>query len=91
MTTVFMPTILRMYELVVSKADLLIEEEMPPCLLLLCAHVSAYQAVLEKWKENDFSEHTSLVGYPRAELSEYCRRSFQRLKREQAELIGSKA
>jgi hypothetical protein len=47
MTTVFMPINLRIYELIVSKADLLIERDMPECLRELGAHVAAYQTVLK--------------------------------------------
>ena len=90
MSTVFMPNNLRMYELVVSKADLLMELEIPECLLKLCAHVSAYQAIMEKWKSNDFTEHKSLINFP-SELLEYCTESFRMLKSEQARLIGKSA
>src|SRR5262245_20332544 len=40
MTTVFMPINLRMYEIILSKSDLLIETKMPECLLQFCAHVT---------------------------------------------------
>jgi hypothetical protein len=88
MSTVFMPNNLQMYQLILSKSDLLIEPEMPDCLLDLCAHVTAYQTVLEKWKNNDFSEHISLIGYPYPDLNQYARKSFEILNLEQAKLIG---
>ena len=88
MTTVFMPLNLRAYELVISKADLLIQKEMPDCVRLLCAHVTSYQAVLKKWENNDYSEYVAVIGYPRLELVEYCNRSFKDLKEKQARLIG---
>lgn len=91
MQTVFMPSNLRMYEIIVSKADLLIEKDMPECLLLFCAHVAAYQPVLKKWELKDYSEHTSLINYPTKELLEYCDKSFERLKAEQSKLLGVKA
>ena len=90
MTTVFMPSNLRVYELIVSKADLLIESDMPKCLLDACAHVAAYQAVLKKWEKQDYSEYNSLLDFP-SEVLPYCRQSFQKLKAEQAKLIGKKA
>jgi hypothetical protein len=90
MNTVFMPNNLRMYELLLSKSDLLIESEMPKCLLDFCAHVTAYQTVLRKWENNDFSEHTSLIDYPTQELIEYIRKSYVALKAEQGKLIGKK-
>jgi hypothetical protein len=90
MSTVFMPNNLRMYELILTKSDLLIESEMPKCLLDFCAHVTAYQTVMKKWEVNDFSEHTSLIDYPTKELIEYIRTSYVRLKAEQSRLIGKR-
>lgn len=90
MTTVFMPINLRIYELILSKSDLLIDKEMPDTLLAFCAHVAAYQAVIKKWENNDFSEHTSLVNYPADTMLEYARSSFQQLKLEQDRLLGKK-
>jgi len=90
MSTVFMPNNLRMYELILTKSDLLIESEMPKCLLDFCAHVTAYQTVMKKWEVNDFSEHTSLIDYPAKELIEYIRKSYVMLKAEQSRLIGKR-
>jgi hypothetical protein len=90
MNTVFMPNNLRMYELLLSKSDLLIESETPKCLLDFYAHVTAYQTVIKKWENNDFSEHTSLIDYPNQELIEYIRKSYVELKAEQSQLIGKK-
>ena len=89
MTTVFMPINLRIYEIILSKSELLIETKMPECLLLFCAHVTAYQAVIKKWEINDYSEHLSIVNYPN-EIDEYAKSSYQTLKAEQARLINSK-
>lgn len=88
MSTVFMPTNLRMYELVLSKSDLLIESDMPSCLLEFCAHVTAYQTVIKKWENEDFSEHTSSIEYPNTELLEYISKSYVALKTEQRKLLG---
>ena len=85
--TVFLPITSRMYELVVSKSDLLIEREMPNCLLHLCAHVTGYQPIIRKWEAGDFSRHTSYVSYP-GDLLEYAAQSFQALKAEQEKLLG---
>ena len=90
MTTVFMPNNLRMYELILSKSDLLIESDMPPCLLDLCAHITAYQTVMKRWESDDFSEHTSLINHPTQQVIEYAREAFGALKAEQARLIGKK-
>ena len=89
-TTVFMPQTMQLRELIVSKADLIIEPDMPECLNNLCAHAAAYQVVLKKWENGDFSEHTSIINYPTKALAEYSSQSFVRLKRQQAALLGKR-
>lgn len=88
MTTVFAPINNRMYEIVLSKSDLLIEIEMPQCLRDLCAHVVGYQMVIKKWEQGDFSENLSLLAFPQAELATYVSKSYNALKMEQAMLMG---
>ena len=88
MTTVFMPINNRMYELVLSKSDLLIETEMPQCLRDLCAHVAGYHLVVTKWEKGDYSENLSLLAFPGMELLKYVAESYNALKREQAKLLG---
>lgn len=87
MTTVFMPNNLRIYEIILSKSDLLIETKMPECLLSFCAHVTAYQTVLKKWENGDYSEHLSVINYPN-EIIEYAKTSYQSIKAEQKRLVG---
>src|ERR1041384_2548469 len=79
MTTVFMPINTKLYELILNKSDLLIETKMPESLLLLCAHVASYQAVLEQWKNQDYSEHMSVIEYPR-QIERYAQDSYTKLK-----------
>ncbi|MEU6488086.1 hypothetical protein [Streptomyces sp. NPDC046887] len=86
--TVFIPNIRAMRDVVVTKADLLIEEEMPEALLQLCAHVSGYEVTAARWAEDDYEEHLSLIHFPGRELREYIRDRFARLKSEQANLLG---
>jgi hypothetical protein len=86
-TEVFMPLDVQMAEIVVQKADLLDEAEMPQCLLDLCAHVAAYRALLKRWEEGDFSEHKSILLFPEAALREYTSTSFSRLKTRQQDLL----
>jgi hypothetical protein len=88
MTEVFMPLNLLLEKTIVENADLLIEERIPDCLLLLGAHVSAYKAVLKKWENQDYSEHTALVNYPWEDVAAYVEKSFTSLKQEQAKLLG---
>ena len=77
------------YRLIIGKAHLLIEDEMPPCLLTFCAHKAGYDVVIERWKENDFTDHLSVVRHPGAELFDYLRDSFTWLKREQARELAA--
>ena len=85
--SVFMPINVKIMDLIISKADLLIEATIDERLLDFCAHVATYQAILKKWELNDFSEHISLINYPR-EMDEYCRQSFYKLKSEQIRLLS---
>ncbi len=91
MTTVFLPVLREMRELVVGRADLLREPEMPPLLLELCAHAAGYEITVARWARGDFTEHLSLVAFPSAELAAYARRGFGELKLEQARLLGGRA
>ena len=90
MQTVFMPINTSIYELILSKSDLLIEPYMPSCLIQLCAHVASYKVVLEKWGHDDFTAHAALISYPK-EFHEYARESFKVLKSEQAKLLGERS
>ncbi|MBQ1123087.1 hypothetical protein [Streptomyces sp. B15] len=87
-TTVFIPNIQAMRDVVVTKADLLIEEEMPHVLLQLCAHVAGYEITAARWAQGNYEEHLSLISFPGPELREYIRDRFTRLKNEQARLLG---
>ncbi|MGW0738163.1 hypothetical protein [Streptomyces sp. NPDC002851] len=87
-TTVFIPNIQAMRDVVVTKADLLIEEEMPQALLQLCAHVSGYEITAARWAQGNYEEHLSVISFPGRALREYIRDRFTQLKREQARLLG---
>jgi hypothetical protein len=92
MTTVFMPVHRRMMELVLERADLIEEPEMPPSLLDLCAHVNGYQAILKEWETGEISiereDNISVVNFPGQELADYAASAFDRLKAEKADLLG---
>ncbi|MFJ3235959.1 hypothetical protein [Streptomyces sp. NPDC086787] len=87
-TTVFIPNIQAMRDVVVTKADLLMEEEMPQALLQLCAHVSGYEITAARWARGNYEEHLSVIAFPGRALREYIRDRFTQLKREQARLLG---
>ncbi|MFJ4821658.1 hypothetical protein ACIP5L_00055 [Streptomyces bacillaris] len=89
--TVFIPNIQAMRDVVVTKADLLIEQEMPPALLQLCAHVSGYEITAARWAQGRYEEHLSVIPFPGRELMDYTRDRFTRLKKEQAVLLGHTA
>lgn len=89
-TTVFLPVLQEMRELVVRRADLLREPEMPSVLLDLCAHTAGYEIIVARWARDDLSEHLSLVWFPGPELAAYARQGFGELKLEQARLLGGR-
>ena len=90
LTTVLLPNVQKARQVVVDKADLLVESAMPPVLLDLCAHVAACEILMARWNAGDFSEHLAIVSYPAAELLEYAETSFHRLKQQQATLLGGR-
>jgi hypothetical protein len=83
-----MPFNLKMEDTIVSNADLLIEDDFPESLRLLCIHVAAYKPILKLWEQNNFSNHLSLFNFPRKELHVYVEEGFKGLKHEQARLLG---
>lgn len=88
MRNVFMPMNRKMYEAVVLHADLLIDDEIPDCLLGLFAHVSGYEVIFSQWERGDYSEFASLIDYPYREILEYAHSSYDHLKKEQAALLA---
>ncbi|WP_055494472.1 hypothetical protein [Streptomyces sp. TP-A0356] len=87
-TTVFLPNIQAMRDLVIKHADLLNEPQMPPILLQLCAHVSGYEITAARWSEGNYDQHLSMVPFPSDEIAAYARQRFAELKRNQARLLG---
>jgi hypothetical protein len=88
MTTVFMPLNDIREKIIIEKAHLIVEEEMPHCLLDFVTHVVGYKAVLAKWAAADYSEMRSTVGWP-PEFDRYVERSYAALKAQQTRLIQS--
>ena len=85
-----MPLNERAEALVVEHADLLVESEIPRCLLELCAHVEAYRGVIAEWDEEQFSHATAPLNYPQ-EVLEYARTHYSDLKSKQEALIRAGA
>lgn len=90
MTTVFMPLNDIREKIIIEKAHLIVEQEMPHCLLDFVTHVVGYKAVLAKWADGDFSEMRSTIGWP-PEFDRYVERYYAALKAEQMRLIHSSA
>ncbi|HUB30729.1 MAG TPA: hypothetical protein VL967_13575 [Terracidiphilus sp.] len=88
MTTIFMPLNDIRERIIIEKASLIIEEQMPPCLLSFVTHVVGYKAVLAKWAEGDYGERRSTIGWP-PEFDAYVRTSYAALKAEQTRLMHS--
>jgi hypothetical protein len=88
MTTIFMPLNDVREKIIIEKAYLIVEEQMPRCLLDFVTHVVGYKAVLSKWAEGDYSERRSTIGWP-PEFDLYVERSYTALKAEQTRLLHS--
>jgi hypothetical protein len=86
MTTIFMPLNDIREKIIIEKAYLVIEEEMPLCLLDFVTHVVGYKAVLAKWAEGDYSERRSTIGWP-PQFDAYVERSYAALKARQTSLM----
>jgi len=86
MTTIFMPLNDIREKIIIENAHLIVEEQMPQCLLDFVTHVVGYKAVLLKWAEGDYSERRSMIGWP-PEFDAYVERSYQALKAEQTRLL----
>jgi hypothetical protein len=88
MTTIFMPLNDVREKIIIENAHLIVEEQMPQCLLDFVTHVVGYKALLARWAEGDYSERRSMIGWP-PEFDTYVERSYQALKAEQTQLLHS--
>lgn len=86
MTTIFMPLNDIREKIIIENAHLIVEEQMPQCLLDFVTHVVGYKALLQKWAEGDYTERRSMIGWP-PEFDAYVERSYQALKAEQTRLL----
>jgi hypothetical protein len=77
-------------KIIIKKAYLIVEEQMPQCLLDFVTHVVGYKAVVAKWAEGDYTERRSTIGWP-PEFDVYVERSYAALKAEQTLLLHSHA
>jgi hypothetical protein len=86
MKTIFAPLNDIREKIIIEKAHLIVEEQMPHCLLDFVTHVVGYKAVMARWAEGDYSERRSTIGWP-PEFDLYVERSYQALKAEQTRLM----
>jgi hypothetical protein len=90
MTTIFMPLNDIREKIIIENAHLIVEEQMPQCLLDFVTHVVGYKALLAKWAEGNYTERRSMIGWP-PDFDVYVERSYQALKAEQTRLLHSAA
>ncbi len=86
--TIFVPLNEVREKIIIKNAHLIVEEQMPQCLLDFVTHVVGYKALLAKWAEGDFTERRSSIGWP-PEFDAYVERSYMALKAEQTRLLHS--
>jgi len=81
------PRAIHAYEVICAKAHLLIDDDMPECLLEFCAHKAGYDVLIQRWQQGDYREHLSVVRHPGDALYDYVATAFADLKRKQGELL----
>ncbi|MFJ8579492.1 hypothetical protein [Micromonospora sp. NPDC093277] len=84
-----MPANIKMRDLIVGHADLVIEDGMPEPLRAFCAHVAAYEVMLSSRESGVGERRQALIGHPGAPYVDYVRRSFEALKREHHQLMAT--
>jgi hypothetical protein len=84
-----MPVNRKMRELIIERADLLVESEVPQPLKDFCAHVSSLEVVLAA--EKDGARVGTLIQHPGAAFVTYVENSYLDLKKEQRRLLGNDA
>ena len=84
--TIFMPLNDVREKIIIENAHLIVEEQMPQCLLDFVTHVVGYKALLAQWAEGDFTERRSTICWP-PEFDIYVERSYKALKAEQTRLL----
>ena len=83
-----MPANVRMRDLILGHADLIIEAEMPDPLIDFCAHVSAYEVLLLSEGKSDGTAGNRLIGHPGDAYVDYVDHSFAVLKARQGHLLA---
>ncbi len=84
-----MPANVKMRDLILSRADLVIEDGMPEPLRAFCAHVAAYEVLVSSRESGIGDRRQALIGHPGAPYVDYVRRSFEALKLEHHQLVAT--
>ncbi|TET21454.1 MAG: hypothetical protein E3J71_09605 [Candidatus Stahlbacteria bacterium] len=88
--TISMPWRRKVKDILLSKAHLLIDEELPECIVDYVSYVGEWEGILKRWEMGDFSQVRSvLFKYP-TELQKYAEECYRDLKKKQLELLGEK-
>lgn len=87
-TKVFLPNHRAMRDVLVTKADLLAEPHMPPILLEVYSHATWHEIAVTRWEQGDLALEQPARPFPAGEIRRYVREGFDRLKQEQAALLG---
>ncbi|HET7048900.1 MAG TPA: hypothetical protein VFI54_11600 [Solirubrobacteraceae bacterium] len=84
-----------MTDRVKANAALLLENEMPDCLVRLAANTAAYDVLAVRWEDPHFMAQgredyvaPDRYSFPRTELHDYVGSSFKKLKAAQQDLLG---
>lgn len=89
MKNVFDPMNAKAESVILNNIDLLESDKIPDAFLDAIAHISAYKAVLTRWENEDFSEHTSVNNWPARQLKIAVKADFDLLRVKQRELIDT--
>jgi hypothetical protein len=87
--TVWMPTNRRIFDILVSHGDLIVDDSVPAIFLDFCAHVQSYEAVLARWEVGDHAMLTALIDHPGPGLLGHVEKRYKTLKKIQASLLAS--
>ncbi|MBL7494393.1 hypothetical protein I6A60_37720 [Frankia sp. AgB1.9] len=82
----FMPTNRQMKDLIINRADLIVEGAVPAPLLQFCAHVTAEEVLLSD--DGAPASGRALVGHPGAAFVDYIHDTFTTLKAQQGALVN---
>ena len=81
-----MPANIKMRDVILQHADLMIGDDLPQVMQEFCSHVAAYEVLLARGAEQNWSFKRSLIPHPGPSFAEYIQTSFATLKARQAAL-----